>query len=102
MEIKYEMTASGLYIYLKGELDDCTSAKARERIDSIIERAGRLRAVVFNLKGLSFMDSTGIGMIIGRYKKLKKDNISVYIENPSFCADKVFQTSGMYSLIPKL
>jgi len=102
MEVKYELMPSGLYIYLKGELDDCTSEKARERIDSIIEKCGNVRAVIFNLKYLSFMDSTGIGMIIGRYKKLKQNKIAVYIENPSFCADKVFQTSGIYSLIPKI
>lgn len=103
MEIKYSILPSGLYIYLCGELDDCNSLKVREKIDGLIdEYALRGRSVIFNMRNLSFMDSTGIGMIIGRYKKLKKMNVSVFIQSPSFSADKIFQTSGIYSLIPKI
>ena len=102
MEIKYNVLPSGVYFYLYGELDECTAKDARERIDDIIDRFTRAQSVVFNMKGITFMDSTGIGMVIGRYKKLKKLNIPVYIENPSFSADKVFIVSGIYKLIPKL
>jgi len=54
------------------------------------------------MHGLTFMDSTGIGVLIGRYKKLKNMKIPTYIENPSFSVDKVFSVSGIYNLIPKL
>ena len=36
------------------------------------------------------MDSTGIGVIIGRYKKLKKRNESIFISNPSNAIEKIF------------
>lgn len=102
MEIKFNVTRSGVYIYMIGELDEHHSAKVREKIDSIIDKHANARSVIFNMRELSFMDSTGIGMLIGRYKKLKQLKIPTYIENPSFCADKVFSASGIYSLIPKL
>lgn len=102
MEVKYNIKKSGVYIYMSGELDEHSSKKAREQIDFIIDKNANASSVVFNMKELSFMDSTGIGMLIGRYKKLKALNVPTYIENPSFCADKVFLTSGIYSLIPKL
>lgn len=102
MEIKFSVKRSGIYIYLIGELDEHQSINARDKIDEIIDRYNNARSVVFNMKELSFMDSTGIGMLIGRYKKLKQLKIPAYIENPSFSADKVFSTSGIYNLIPKI
>ncbi|MDY4187598.1 MAG: STAS domain-containing protein [Candidatus Borkfalkiaceae bacterium] len=102
MEIKYKVAKSGLYIYFDGELDEHYCNKTREKLDELIDSNTNVRSVVFNMHGLSFMDSTGIGMLIGRYKKLKNLKIPVFIENPSFPADKVFSASGIYTLIPKL
>ena len=48
------------------------------------------------------MDSTGIGFLIGRYKKASRLGISVFLQNPDFAADKILNISGIYSLIPKI
>jgi anti-anti-sigma factor len=48
------------------------------------------------------MDSTGIGFLIGRYKKLKRYDMEMMLENPDMQADKVLSLSGIYSLIPKI
>lgn len=102
MEIKYNVLPSGLYLYLYGELDEHTGGKTREKLDELIEKYNRANSAVFNMKGVTFMDSTGIGIVIGRYKKLKELGIPSYIENPSFAADKVFLLSGVYGLMPKI
>lgn len=102
MDIKYKVEPNGLYLYFSGELDERFCRQAREKIDALIDRYVHVRAVIFNMKSLSFMDSTGIGMLIGRYKKLKNLKIPAYVENPSFAADKVFSVSGIYTLIPKI
>ncbi len=102
MKIKHNVTKRGLYIYLEGELDECNGAIAKNKIDNLIEKNSTAPSVVFNMHGLTFMDSTGIGVLIGRYKKLKNMKIPTYIENPSFSVDKVFSVSGIYNLIPKL
>ena len=47
------------------------------------------------------MDSTGIGFLIGRYKKAARISVPLYIEKPNFSADKILNLSGIYSLIPK-
>ena len=57
---------------------------------------------VFNLAGVRFMDSTGIGFLIGRYKKLQKYGMGMYLENPNAGADKILTLSGVYSLMPKI
>lgn len=102
MNIKHKVARGGLYIYFEGELDEHFCKQAREKIDGLIDSNSNVCSVVFNMRGLSFMDSSGIGMLIGRYKKLKNLKIPLYIENPSFSADKVFSAGGIYSLIPKL
>jgi stage II sporulation protein AA (anti-sigma F factor antagonist) len=102
MKIKFNITKRGLYIYLEGELDECNGAIAKKQLDDLIENNANTPSVVFNMHGVTFMDSTGIGVLLGRYKKLKNMRIAAYIENPSFSADKVFSLSGIYNLIPKI
>jgi stage II sporulation protein AA (anti-sigma F factor antagonist) len=61
----------------------------------------KVKKVVFDLSGLSFMDSTGIGLLIGRYKKLKQLNIPSYISGASVSTEKVIELAGLYSIMPK-
>ena len=51
---------------------------------------------------LEFMDSTGVGVMIGRYKKFKERGIPVFISNPSLHAERIFKMSGLYEIMPKI
>jgi len=90
-----------LYIGLSGEMDECSSQSAREKCDKLIEDNLGVKKIVINLSEVAFMDSTGIGFLIGRYKKASKLSIPLSIEKPNFAADKILNLSGIYSLIPK-
>ncbi len=52
------------------------------------------------MSDLNFMDSTGIGLILSRYKKLKKQNVPVYITAPNPQIDKIIRVSGLYTIMP--
>lgn len=102
MNMQSRRTGESLYIYLDGELDEHSVAQVRERADRLIdENAGASRAV-FNLAAVRFMDSTGIGFLIGRYKKLRKYGMVMELESPNAGADKILALSGVYSLMPKI
>ena len=101
MDMKECRKGENLYIYLSGEIDEHSVACIRERADRLIDENAGLSRAVFNLAGVKFMDSTGIGFLIGRYKKASKLAMPMYIENPNFAADKILNLSGIYSLIPK-
>ena len=90
-----------LYINLSGEMDECSAAGARAKCDKLIEENVNAAKVIINLSEVAFMDSTGIGFLIGRYKKANKLSVPLYIENPNFAADKILNLSGIYTLIPK-
>ncbi len=102
MEIKYKKNSSSLVVYVSGELDECSASKARVLLDKVISDNYNIEKVIFDLSGLSFMDSTGIGLLIGRYKKLKNFNIPSYISGASLAAEKVLNLSGIYSIMPKI
>ncbi len=90
-----------LYISLSGEMDECSAQDARTKCDRLIEDNSTSKKVVINLSEVAFMDSTGIGFLIGRYKKASRLSLPLYIEKPNFAADKILNLSGIYSLIPK-
>ena len=101
MEISYRKDRSVLTMYYKGELDECASLAARQTMEAIIY-ANTSRTLILDLKELTFMDSTGIGVLIGRYKQLKARGISTYTVNVNENADKIFRMSGLYDIFPLL
>jgi len=101
MKISYENSSGSLMIRLIGDVDDNGIIKARQDIDRLLEKE-RYYEVVFDFSGVSFMDSTGIGMLLGRYKKLEKLSVPMYVTGTNKQVDKVFFTSGIYEIICKL
>ena len=89
-----------LYISLDGELDEHTAEYTRVNLDTAMAQTVA-RQIVIDLANLSFMDSTGIGVLIGRYKKMKDRQVPIYISNPSTQAERIFKMTGLYSIMPK-
>lgn len=83
---------------LKGEIDHHSSIVIREEIDSYIEKH-RIKKILINFKNVTFMDSSGIGMIIGRYKKLQKLGGKIGVVNLSPKIKSIFQMSGLFNLV---
>lgn len=101
MNVDYENKNGALIFSLKGDVDDAAIQKVRAFIDAKLD-GERYFEVVFDFSEVPFMDSTGIGMLLGRYKKLQKYNIPMFISGVNKQVDKVFFTSGIYEIIKKL
>lgn len=101
MQIKSKVNNRTLYVVLSGELDEHSASHTRLSLDDIF-MAGDFDQVIIDLSELDFMDSTGIGVLIGRYKKMKSRNIPIYICNPSRQAERIFKMTGLYDLMPKI
>lgn len=102
MEICARSRDNILYIILRGEMDEHTAATARREADKLADRYAASESAVFDLKEVSFMDSTGIGFLIGRYKKFQRYGVPMYLTNPSQSTDKILSMSGVYTLIPRI
>lgn len=102
MQLKSKVHNNSLYILLIGELDEANAPYVRNSLDQMLDREKGFNKVIIDLSQLDFMDSTGIGVMLGRYKKLQSRNIPIYIINPSRQAEKIFQMAGLYDIMPKI
>ena len=80
-------------VHVGGEIDVYTAPTLRERLDEQIN-AGRTRLVV-DLEGVTFMDSTGLGVLVGRLKSVRSQNGSLRLVCSSERILKVFAITGL-------
>ena len=88
-------TGTTLIVRIAGELDHHYTDEIRLRVDSEIMKP-YVQNVVFDLNKLTFMDSSGIGMIVGRYKKIKAIGGHVYIMCVNKTVRKILEMSGVF------
>lgn len=102
MQVSYSVSNNLCKVNLYGELDECSAPVVREDLDKILSTLEPMSEVVMDFKNVGFMDSTGIGVLVGRYKKYHPNFISFVIKNPNRTVDRILKMTGIYSLIPKL
>lgn len=101
MQIQSGVKDGTLYIKLIGEMDEYSAAAARRKCDGVIDDNLTVSKIIINLSDVAFMDSTGIGFLIGRYKKAARAGLPLMVQSPNLAADKILNLSGIYTLIPK-
>ena len=102
MYIEYKVVGNTYIIYISGELDESTAVFTRNKLDEILSNQKNSMQVIFDFQGLNFMDSTGIGVLLGRYKKFERYGISFAVKNASRNIDKILRMTGIYSIIPSI
>ena len=98
MEITAKEVTGVLTVKLQGELDHHGAADARQKIDSLIERTSPEK-VVLDLKDVFFCDSSGLGLIMGRYKKAMAKGADFAIGQPSAAVERIMRLAGLTAII---
>ena len=98
VNIQFIETGQVLTIKLKGELDHHGADEARVLIDEKIKN-DKFNKLVIDFKGLDFIDSSGIGFVIGRYKAIRKRNGVIEIVHASKKVRKILDMSGIGKII---
>lgn len=99
MNVNYEEKDKLLLLEITEEIDHHTSEIIRRKADYEITRY-MPRKVVFDFSNVAFMDSAGIGMVLGRYKMMKMLGGSLEMINVSPMLKKVFEMSGITKICP--
>ncbi len=89
-----------MIVYLEGELDHDSTAVMRAEIDNQL-RDTALSELIIDMAGVSFMDSSGIGLVLGRYKLMAARGGKVRISRPGKRTDRLLGIAGVYDLMEK-
>ena len=104
MEIKYKSFDDTLLAKLSGELDEYTAEYVRMSLDTVLgdlSVTGSAK-LILDFENVTFMDSTGIGVLLGRYNKYAKHNIVIEIKNATGHIDRILKMTGIYEIMPKI
>ena len=98
MQDYLEMRGSDMIIFVPEELDHHNAEKIRAGADLILEKQ-RINQVIFDFQDTVFMDSSGIGMIIGRYKTMIARGGCVSASGLRPPVDRLFHLAGLHRII---
>ncbi len=96
--INLEQKGTVLLVRLEGELDHHTAEQLRQQVEERFEQF-ELKHIVLNLENLSFMDSSGLGVILGRYKQVKNIGGEMVVCAISPAVKRLFEMSGLFKII---
>jgi len=98
MGIQVDTQGRILIATLEGELDHVQAERLRAQIDAAYDKSP-CKHIIFDMAKVSFMDSSGIGMIIGRYKNAEKRGGQLALANMSDGISRLFEISGLSKIV---
>ena len=87
-------------VQIEGELDHCSAERVRATLDALLADT-HVKRLVIDLERLTFMDSAGIDVMLGRYRTLARRNGTLAVRGVSPQVDRIFRMSGLYQIIEK-
>ena len=96
--MKYQVQENCLTVFLPEELDHHNTEEIREKTDRLIEEH-QIKCVIFDFADTNFMDSSGIGMVLGRYKLIQKRGGNVGVASLKPTVRKIFKMSGIFKIL---
>ena len=93
-----EFTGTALKVKLRGEIDHHSAVAVRSAIDDMI-RSKRPAELIIDMSAVDFMDSSGLGLIMGRYNTMKEIGGSVTVEDPTAATEKILNLAGLERIV---
>ena len=88
-------------VRLAGELDHCCAQTVRRELDALIADPS-IRGLILDFTALQFMDSSGIGVVLGRYRQMRDRGGQVAVIHMNSHVARIFHMSGMDRVIVNL
>jgi stage II sporulation protein AA (anti-sigma F factor antagonist) len=100
MEQQSERKCAQLTVKLSGELDHHNAASLRQGIDAMLKDAS-IRELVFDMRSVTFMDSSGIGILLGRYRLMSERGGTLTIRGANKYVERMVKMAGLSPLLQK-
>lgn len=98
MKVVTFMKQGILVIRLEGDLDVCGANEFRTIADEALELTGA-KHILLNMKGVSFIDSSGLGVVLGRYKRVAQHGGQIFIVHLEPQVKRIFELAGLMKLL---
>lgn len=97
MEVTFEMIDDILISVLSGELDHHSSSEIRENIDQTYD-VFKAKHIILSFEEVTFMDSSGVGLIMGRYNKARERKGKIAIAGCNEHIARILEMAGIYTI----
>ncbi len=98
MNVEIKRSGNRLTAFLSGEIDHHSAVSIRTAIDKELDR-GNATALILDFGAVNFMDSSGLGMIFGRYKKMNSSGGTLKLQNVPKPIERILRMAGVYTII---
>ena len=98
LQIDLEVKNEVLCVRLVGELDHHSAEDLRNRVTEVLDQY-LIKHILLNLGELEFMDSSGLGVILGRYKQITSIGGEMVVCSISAPVKRLFEMSGMFKIL---
>ncbi len=93
-----EFTGTILKIKLRGEIDHHSAVAVRSAMDDMI-KAKHPQKLIIDMSAVDFMDSSGLGLIMGRYALMKEQGGETFVSDPCPGTEKIMRLAGMERIV---
>ena len=97
MNVTFESSGNLVFAYLYGEIDHHTAVDIRDKIDNALSFI-KPQHLILDFKNVTFMDSSGIGLVMGRYRLLMNFHATLEIRNVTKQTKKIMELAGLGSI----
>ena len=99
-EAEYLIKDNTLIVRLSGDLDHHNAEIIRKKIDNLLDN-NRLKNIIMDFINVGFMDSSGIGVIMGRYKRVAYQKGKIAVVGINKVVDRIFTMAALYRITEK-
>jgi len=99
-EMKLGIANDALVVKFSGDVDNLVSESYKNKLETLINE-NKYKKVIMDFSSVTFIDSSGLGLILGRYNQLKKYNGTLYMSGVSKQTEKIFNIAGIWTIIDK-
>lgn len=99
-EMKLGIANNSLVVKFIGDVDNLVSENYKNKLETLIKE-NKYKKVIMDFSNVTFIDSSGLGLILGRYNQLKKMNGTLYVCGVNKQTEKIFNIAGIWTIIDK-
>jgi stage II sporulation protein AA (anti-sigma F factor antagonist) len=99
-DMKLGVINNALVVKFIGDVDNLVCSPYKTKLETVINE-NKYKKVIMDFSNVTFVDSSGIGLILGRYNQLKKHNGNLYMTGVNKQNERIFNIAGIWTIVDR-